>query len=466
MSQWRNFQIVTFLLPLPFGSNSDWAWPFFIAAILVMLGLELRFRCQQAEERFLTAPVWPEPLTRSRWLIWALLLVQAWVAVQWLLISNAPYDTMRYLLKGMGYTAWFVLSLLLLDQRARIERIIWVVSLAAAFQAFYGAMMVMTDTEMVLYLTKQDAYSHVGSAVGTFISRNNLAGYLELALALGIGSLLAQSARYEGSWRARMRQFTAVLLSPKIILRLLLAVMVIGLVMSRSRMGNSAFFASMMITGFLALVLMRHKTTATTVLLGSLLVIDIFIVGAFFGIDKVAERLEKTSEESEQRDEMARDAYHAWLEVPVTGIGAGATLINSPKLRQETTLPHWIDYWHNDYVQFLLEYGAPAFLTLLGVVLTALWNSLVAMRTRRSDFYRGMGFAACMGIIAYGIHSTVDFNLQIPSNALLFIMMLAIAQIARYAPHESSGEAGDSSSRRSSGRSRRSSGHSRSSRAS
>ncbi|MCY0966934.1 O-antigen ligase family protein [Parathalassolituus penaei] len=465
MSQWRNFQIVTFLLPLPFGANVDWAWPVFVAAILMMLGLELRFRCQQAEERFLTAPVWPEPLRRSRWLIWALFLVQAWVAVQWLVISNTPYDTLSGLLKGLGYSAWFVLALLMLDQRSHLERIIWIVSIAAAFQAFYGAMMVMTGAEMVLYLDKAAVRSHVGSAVGTFISRNNLAGYLELALALGIGSLLAQSARYEGSWRARIRQFTAVLLSPKIILRLLLAVMVIGLVMSRSRMGNSAFFASMSITGVLALVLMRHKTTATTVLLGSLLVIDIFIVGAFFGIDKVAERIEQTSAESEQRDEMTLDAYNMWLSAPITGIGAGGTMANSSQFKKATTFPLWVDHPHNDFIEFLSEYGAPAFLALLGVVLTALWNSLVAMRTRRSDFYRGMGFAACMGIIAYGIHSTVDFNLQIPSNALLFMMILAIAQIARYAPHESSSEVGDSSSRRSSGRSRRSSGHSRSSHA-
>ena len=442
MSQWRNFQIITFCLPLPFGANVDWAWPVFVAAILMMLGLELRARVADAQHRLLPVVPWPEPLKRSRWLVMALFAVQAWVAVQWAVVSVAPYDTLTALLKGLGYSAWFVLALLILDSRERMERLIWVVTLAAAFQAFYGATMVMTGWELTFFRAKD---TYIGNAVGTFVNRNSFAGYLEMCLALGIGALLAQSARYEGSWRARMRQLAAVLLSPKIIMRLLLAMMVIALVMSRSRMGNSAFFASMMIAGVFALLLMRHKTTATTVLLGSLLVIDIFIVGAFFGIDKVAERLEQTSADSEQRDEMTIDAFHMWQSAPLTGVGAGTTLVNSSRFKQETTFPLWVDHPHNDYVQFLSEFGAPAFAVLLGVVVTCWWNTLAAMRTRRSDFYRGMGFAACMGITAIGIHSAVDFNLQIPANALMFVLLLAIAQIARYAPHEA-GSSPDSGS--------------------
>jgi O-antigen ligase len=37
-----------------------------------------------------------------------------------------------------------------------------------------------------------------------------------------------------------------------------------------------------------------------------------------------------------------------------------------------------------------------------------------------------------MGIIAIMIHSTVDFNLQIPANAFMFMFILAIGCIARW----------------------------------
>jgi hypothetical protein len=52
---------------------------------------------------------------------------------------------------------------------------------------------------------------------------------------------------------------------------------------------------------------------------------------------------------------------------------------------------------------------------------------------RKDPLYRGLGFASLMGIIAILIQSTVDFNLQIPANAAMFVLLLAFALISRYA---------------------------------
>jgi hypothetical protein len=43
-----------------------------------------------------------------------------------------------------------------------------------------------------------------------------------------------------------------------------------------------------------------------------------------------------------------------------------------------------------------------------------------------------MAFAATMAIVALLIHSAVDFNLQIPANAALFVVMLALGWVYRY----------------------------------
>jgi len=43
---------------------------------------------------------------------------------------------------------------------------------------------------------------------------------------------------------------------------------------------------------------------------------------------------------------------------------------------------------------------------------------------------RGMAFASTMGITALLIHSWVDFNLQIPANAALFMVILALGWIS------------------------------------
>jgi O-antigen ligase len=84
----------------------------------------------------------------------------------------------------------------------------------------------------------------------------------------------------------------------------------------------------------------------------------------------------------------------------------------------------------NDYLEILSDLGFPGFSCLTGVVLISLWQAITALRYRSSSFVRGMGFAGFMGTLSLLIHSSVDYNLQIPANAMLFIAMLAIPIIA------------------------------------
>jgi hypothetical protein len=74
------------------------------------------------------------------------------------------------------------------------------------------------------------------------------------------------------------------------ILRLALCVLVIALTTTHSRMGNSAFFSSLLIAGGIGIVLSRHATRNTVILLASLIAIDLFIVGSWFGVEKLAQR--------------------------------------------------------------------------------------------------------------------------------------------------------------------------------
>ncbi len=74
----------------------------------------------------------------------------------------------------------------------------------------------------------------------------------------------------------------------------------------------------------------------------------------------------------------------------------------------------------------------PAFALLGFSVLASLWAAIRAQLTRRDRLLQGMGFAATMGIIALLIHSAVDFNLQIPANAAMFVILMALAWVCRY----------------------------------
>ncbi|MBM97390.1 MAG: hypothetical protein CMI09_16245 [Oceanospirillaceae bacterium] len=427
MTFWRSYQFFVFTLPLAFGANTEWAWNLYSAFAMFFFALSAKHSalCKH----------FPAQQQKANWVLAILLIIQAWGLFQWLFgFTLTPYDTLMTFLKGLGYASFFGWTLLAIDSPQKVVRIVWIVVLAAAFQAAYGSLMVMTGLEYGFFLEK---WTYLSYATGTFVNRNHLAGYLEIATALGVGLLLAQTTQYSGSWRKRLRQFITMLLSEKVVLRVLLAIMVIGLVMTRSRMGNTAFFASLSVAGLLALFLFKNKTRSTTILLSSLLIIDIAIVGTFFGVDKVAERLQKTSEHSEKRDEVFRDTLTMWKSAPITGTGAGSFIYTFPKFKSDDILdPHYVNNAHNDYLQFLAEFGAPATALLGSTVLFSLWTAIQAMRKRRSELHKGMGFASTMGMIAIGIHSTVDFNLQIPANAYMFVFLMALAFIARWGPSE------------------------------
>lgn len=435
MLSWRLYQALLFLLPLPFAGVYDWGWGLFSLLSLSSLALkayELHFPADKT-------------IHKSLAVIGLLSIAPITAAIQWSFSASlSPHDSYLDVIQGFSLMSFFTLTLLLLNSRARIESAIWIIIIAASFQALYGSIMVMTGLEWSFFTEKQ---KYFGKATGTFLNRNHLAGYLEMSLALGIGFLLASSTKYSGDWQQRLRQFIEVLLSPKVVMRLLLAVMVIGLVMTRSRMGNTAFFASLMITGGLALLLMKNKSASTTILLSSLLIIDIAIVGTFFGVEKVAERLQNSSTESESRDEVTRDTFNMWLEQPILGSGAGSYKYAYPHFKSSDVAPTWLyDYAHNDYLEFLAEYGGIAPLSLATAVIICFYWGLQTMRLRRRAINQGLGFASCMGIIAIMIHSTVDFNLQIPANAFMFVFIMAIGCIARWG-ELGSGKGSDSRSK-------------------
>jgi O-antigen ligase len=165
-------------------------------------------------------------------------------------------------------------------------------------------------------------------------------------------------------------------------------------------------------------------------LLASLVAIDLFIVGSWFGVEKLAQRLEDTTVgEVQVREDPAvytlpliRD--YAWF-----GSGPGSFHVAFPRYRP-AAVANFFDYTHNDYAQFAAESGVPGFLAIASFVALALAAALLAQWRRRDPLMRGMSFACIMGVTAILIHSWVDFNLQIPANAAFFMVLLALGWIS------------------------------------
>lgn len=332
------------------------------------------------------------------------------------------------------YFLAFALTALLTRNAERLETLAQTLVWSGLLQALIGVLLFSFGAHYQLFFTE---LVH-GKVIGTFVNQNHFAGYMEICLAVGIGLMLARlgnSKPGQGGWRQRLVSALGFLISAKMRLRLMLIVMVIALVLTRSRMGNTAFFASMLVVGLVAIALSRRGAPATVWLIVSLVIIDVFIIGTWVGLEKVMHRIQETtvvteqgrSEDSlEQRIEPAVYAIELVRDFPVFGSGGGS-FYNAFARYRPPEITAYFDHAHNDYVEIASDTGLLGFSLLGGVVLLVMGRALWVLYRRHSSLPRGMAFAGLMAIVALGIHGTVDFNLQIPANALTFTVILALA---------------------------------------
>lgn len=428
-------------LPLPLGSNRSWSWGIMEVGCFMLAGW---WCLLYLNNRKLHSQVWNAAKP-------AIFLFMAWIVVvvvqlvplplslievispnglalkqlygigisseNLLILSVDAYATATFLLKSIAYFILFILTLVLVNRYDRVITLLRVAVLCGVFQAIYGGISAMSDLQ---------------NASGTFVNRNHFAGFLEICLALGTGLLMSDLGGGEGaSWRQRTRALIRWIVSPKMSLRILLAIMVIGLVLSRSRMGNSAFFTSLLITGGIWLVFSRagSKKIGLFVLV-SILIVDIYLLGQWFGIEKVVQRIQQTTMATENRDEISLETVDYWRDYLWSGSGGGTFYSIFPKYRGTEASSGYFLHAHNDYLEILVETGVIGLGTLAGIVILSFFKAFQAIRTRRQPLMRGLGFGVIMGIVALMIHSTVDFNLQIPGVTAWFVVLLALGWVA------------------------------------
>ena len=452
---WILFWLYVALLvwvPIPLGSNRPWAWMVLEVWAYALIALwVLAWAAGWAEVT--------DPLRRAgpAWL-----LLGAWLGLQALHVIPMPsswverlspeagrmhalvrdlgihprtetlsidsHASLVSLYKSIAYAAIFFLALALLSRRTRILMLARVLVYGAVANAVYAVLLHLGGGSQEWFGA---TIAQGDSASGTYANRNHFAGYLEMMLALGIGLLIAGlSDRSADSWKNFFRHTIDWILSPKMILRLALCILVIALTTTHSRMGNTAFFSSLLIAGAIGIALSRHATRNTVILLASLIAIDLFIVGSWFGVEKLAQRLEQTTtQDVREREEPSAYTLPLIRDYAVFGSGPGSFHVAFPRYRPPS-VANFYDYTHNDYIQFASESGIPGFLVLGGFVVLALAAALVAQGKRRDPLMRGMSFACIMGVTSILIHSWVDFNLQIPANASLFMVLLALGWIS------------------------------------
>jgi O-antigen ligase len=250
------------------------------------------------------------------------------------------------------------------------------------------------------------------AAFGPYLSRSHFAGYLVMAIPVGLGFTAEALADLQRQWTRRRVGWLALgePVGSRLVRRGAEAmVLVVGLVAAASR---GAF------VGFAFSVLVFAALTRRKLLVVGILLIAVLGV-SWIGLGAILEGFDNRGLEG-SRLGLWRDALRMFPDFPLTGVG-----FNAFGMAYRSYQTFWIYYFyqaaHNEYLDLLLTTGlAGTAVALWGLVHLArpAWE-----RARRSPLDAGV-LAALLGLAC---HNLVDFNWQIQANAATFAALLALA---------------------------------------
>jgi O-antigen ligase len=248
---------------------------------------------------------------------------------------------------------------------------------------------------------------------GTFINRNHFAGFLEMIVPATIGFAFASIMRGRDTARGYFYLFLGAFIS-------------IAIVFSLSRMGIFCCLLTILFLG--AALQLKSTRRGSTALI--LVVMGLIVAGTLWiGVDIILQRFADLSGEDALLEEGRLDVFANTLKMIAArpfGVGIGAY----PDIFRQYQMfrPEFLfDHAHNDYLETAAEWGilpAVVFWVVIFIIFGRAFRSFV----RTQSVERTTILLASMGaILSILLHSLTDFNLQIPSNAMLFFMFVGIA---------------------------------------
>ncbi len=377
----------------------------------------------------------------------------------WSTLSVDGFSTRIYFAKACVFMGVLWLLFSLIRTHNQVELLAKTIVFSGFLQAIAGVLLFTAGAHYSLFFV---SIEHT-KGLGTFVYHNHFAGYMEMTLSVGIGLMIAKlDGDHSKNWKQRAHSWLSLLMGEKVLLRIILIIMVIGLIASHSRMGNSAFFISLLGVGVIAIAFSKKATHSTILFIASLIVLDVVIIGGVVGIEKVVQRIEATNllsnaeqpllsvsgsvagdvvmKPAEQRSKNVASATEESVEerigpglhsldivkdFPLLGTGGGTFHLAFFPYRP-AEVHGYFDHAHNDFFEFAVETGLIGMLLLVGMVLHSVVCSVRILVKRRNQFARGMAFASLMGVTTMLIHSAVDFNLQNTTNGMLFLIVMSL----------------------------------------
>lgn len=291
------------------------------------------------------------------------------------------------------------------------------------------------------------------SPFGPFVNHNHFAGYMEMLIPIPLALVITRAVR---GGRRLLYGFAA-------------AVMALAAVVSLSRGGMISMLASFVFIFVMSLRLrrtpahaggsgadrtaadkmirrrspegaagparpsLRNSFLSRAVVVG--LAAGVIAAGGFWiGAEPIVDRITRgeVSSTASQRETFYASRGWIWRDTltmisanPILGVGLGAyETAFSTYTKSDGAIR--VPQAHNDYLQIVADcgvIGGALALWFIAMLFRAVWRPIRS----RDPLIAGLALGAGASIFAILVHSFFDFNLQLPSNALLFLFLSAIA---------------------------------------
>jgi O-antigen ligase len=340
---------------------------------------------------------------------WPLLGLFA-IGLTQLLLRATPYSflTRVELLKLAAYLLIFFLSTQVFRERRELTTLIWFLILLCFSVSLLGIVQHFTSEAKIYGFVTLTAG---GDLFGPFVNRNHFAGFVELTLPAGLALMIFRGLRRD-----------------MIPLAGLLTIIPVGaMILSGSRGGIVSFGFELAVLALLARL--RKAPQGTQLVALAIVGLAALALVAWLGAGKAIERfsvLHPGDVTLSRRASMVRGAAHIFFDHPMNGAGLGSLVAVYP--RYETLYDgNVVDHVHNDYMELLAEMGILGGLCGFAFLWILLHEAYKNFTAEQGHFSRAVHAGAITALCGLLLHSLVDFNLHIPSNAVLFLLQAHLA---------------------------------------
>ena len=257
---------------------------------------------------------------------------------------------------------------------------------------------------------------------GPFINRNDFAAWLLMAIPLTIGYLLMRLASRQTTGDARVDANRMV--DPRLILLLASTCVMTGAILaSLSRSGVLSL--GIALATLLLIARTRLGRTRLTLLAAGVAVL-LVAAGTYVNLPALLTRMNEVWPSGlGGRLAVWRETWPIVRDFAATGVGVGA-FERAMLVYQQSNRLLFFNHAHNELLQLLAE-GGVLMATAAGVVLvTAVGTMASRLRRDRSPVFwvRAGAAAGMLGIVCQSVWDTA---LRLPANAVLFVLLAAVA---------------------------------------